>query len=54
MFDTLNTSVPVPSGVTREGIEQGEQRMLDAWWNELGYDDINVWRKWEKAEFSAR
>jgi len=54
VFDTLNTSVPVPSGVTREGIKQGEQRMLDAWWNELGYDDINVWRKWEKAEFSAR
>src|SRR5713101_4577828 len=54
VFDTLNTSVLAPSGVTREGIEQGEQRMLDAWWNELGYDDISVWRKWEKAEFSAR
>ena len=54
VFDTLNASVLAPSGVTREGIEQGEQRMLDAWWNELGYDDISAWRKWEKAEFSAR
>ena len=54
VFERLNGFVPAPSGVTREGIERGEQRMLDAWWNELGYDDISVWRKWEKAEFSAR
>jgi hypothetical protein len=50
VFDALNVSVPAPSGVTREGIERGEPSMLDAWWNELGYDDISVWRKWEKAE----
>jgi FecR protein len=54
VFDTLNAFVPAPNSVTREGIERGEQRMLDAWWNELGYDDISVWRKWEKAEFSGR
>jgi hypothetical protein len=54
VFDTLNAFVPAPNSVTREGIERGEQRMLDAWWNELGYDDITVWRKWEKAEFSGR
>jgi len=54
VFDTLNAFVPAPNGVTRQGIERGEQRVLDAWWNELGYDDISVWRKWEKAEFSAR
>src|SRR6266478_3196185 len=54
VFDTLNTFVPAPNGVTREGIERGEQRMLDAWWNQMGYDDISVWRKWEKAEFSGR
>jgi hypothetical protein len=50
VFDALNASVPAPKGVTREGIERGEPRMLDAWWNQLGYDDIGVWRKWEKAE----
>ncbi len=54
VFDALNASVPAPNGVTREGIEQGEQKMLDAWWNELGFDDIGVWRKWEKTEFYGR
>ena len=54
VFDALNASVPAPKGVTREGIEGGEHAMLDAWWNELGYDDIAVWRKWEKAEFYQR
>lgn len=50
VFDALNAAVPAPSGVTREGIARGEQTMLDAWWNQLGYDDISVWRKWEKTE----
>ena len=50
VFDVLNAAVPAPKGVTREGIERGEPAMLDAWWNELGYDDIGVWRKWEKTE----
>jgi hypothetical protein len=50
VFDRLNALVPVPSSVTREGIARGEQAMLDAWWNELGFDDIAVWRKWEKTE----
>jgi hypothetical protein len=54
VFDALNASVPAPSAVTREGIDRGDQGMLDAWWNELGFDDISVWRKWEKTEFSAR
>jgi hypothetical protein len=54
VFDALNAFVGAPNGVTREGIERGEQRMLDAWWNELGYDNIGVWRKWEKGEFLAR
>jgi hypothetical protein len=54
VFDALNASVPAPIGVTREGIARGEQQMLDAWWNELGYDDISVWRKWEKTEPAGR
>jgi hypothetical protein len=54
VFDALNAWVPAPSGVTREGIVRGEHAMLDAWWNELGYDDIGVWRKWEKTEFYQR
>ena len=54
VFDALNAAVPAPKGVTREGIARGEHAMLDAWWNELGYDDIGVWRKWEKKEFYQR
>jgi hypothetical protein len=50
VFDALNAAVPAPGGVTRDGIIRGEQAMHDAWWNELGYDDISVWRKWEKTE----
>ena len=51
VFDRLNEFVPAPGSVTRDGIERGQPAMLDAWWNELGYDDISVWRKWEKTEF---
>jgi FecR protein len=54
VFDALNASVPAPNSVTREGIVHGAHAMLDAWWNELGYDDIGVWRKWEKTEFYQR
>jgi hypothetical protein len=54
VFDALNGSVPAPNGVMREGIVRGEHTMLDAWWNELGFDDIGVWRKWEKTEFYQR
>jgi hypothetical protein len=50
VFDRLSAFVPAPSSVTREGIARGEQAMLDAWWNELGFDDIAVWRKWENTE----
>lgn len=50
VFDRLNAFVPAPSNGTRAGIEQGDQKMLDAWWNELGFDDIAVWRKWEKKD----
>jgi hypothetical protein len=50
VFDRLNAFVPAPRSVTRAGIEQGDQQMLDAWWNELGFDDIGVWRKWEKTD----
>jgi len=43
VFEALNAAVPAPEGVTREGIVRGEQAMLDAWWNQLGFDDIAIW-----------
>ena len=50
VFDVLNRFVPAPTGVTKDGIAREDQPMLDAWWNELGFDDISVWRTWERKE----
>jgi hypothetical protein len=54
VFDRLNVFVPAPSSVTHEGISRGERVMLDVWWNELGFDDMAVFRKWEKTEILGR
>jgi hypothetical protein len=40
---------PPPAKVTKEGILRLDQPMLDLWWNELGFDDISVWRYWERS-----
>jgi hypothetical protein len=47
--DRLAGLVPAPAGVTRAGILHLDQAMLDRWWNELGYGDISLWRRWERA-----
>jgi hypothetical protein len=49
VFDHLRSLAPPPPGVTREGILRLDQPMLDRWWNELGFDDISVWRFWERS-----
>jgi FecR protein len=49
VFDRLQEFLPVPPGVTKEGILRLDQPMLDLWWNELGFDDISVWRHWERS-----
>lgn len=49
VYDRLAKLVPPPSGVTKERILRGDQPMLDLWWNELGFDDISVWRHWERS-----
>src|SRR5579862_246755 len=36
------------AGITEEGILHLDRPMLDRWWNELGFDDISVWRYWER------
>jgi hypothetical protein len=41
--------VPPPATVTKEGILRLDLPMLDLWWNELGFDDISVWRHWERS-----
>jgi len=49
VYDHLAKLAPAPAGITREGILRLDQAMLDRWWNELGFDDISVWRHWERS-----
>jgi hypothetical protein len=49
VYDRLRELAPPPAGVTQEGILRLDQTMLDLWWNELGFDDISVWRHWERS-----
>ena len=49
VYNRLSQFVPHPATVTKEGILRLDQPMLDLWWNELGFDDISVWRHWERS-----
>ena len=49
VYNRLSQFVPPPATVTKEGILRLDQPMLDLWWNELGFDDISVWRHWERS-----
>ena len=48
VYDRLAQFVPPPSAVTREGVLNGDRRMLDEWWNALGLGDASWWRMWEQ------
>ena len=41
--------VPPPAGVTRNGILNLDQSMLDLWWNSLGLGEISLWRFWKQS-----
>jgi FecR protein len=47
VYVRLRELVPPPPNVTKQGILRLDQPMLDLWWNQLGFDDISVWRHWE-------
>ena len=49
VYDRLAALAPPPARVTKEGILRLDQSMLDLWWNALGFDDISVWRHWERS-----
>jgi hypothetical protein len=49
VYDRLAVLVPPPSGVTRDGILQLDQQMLDLWWNQLDLGEISLWRTWERS-----
>lgn len=43
--------VPPPNGVTRSGILNLDQSMLDLWWNALGLGEISQWRFWQQSAY---
>jgi hypothetical protein len=49
VYDRLKDVAAPPAGVTKQGILSLDQPMLDRWWNALGFDDIAVWRDWERS-----
>jgi hypothetical protein len=49
VYNRLSAFEPPPAGATKQGILQLDQPMLDSWWNALGFDDIAVWRRWERS-----
>jgi hypothetical protein len=49
VYQRLKKFTPPPAGVTKEGILHLDRAMLDLWWNALGFDDIAVWRHWERS-----
>ena len=49
VYDRLRGVAPPPASVTKEGILRLDEPMLDLWWNALGFDDISVWRHWERS-----
>jgi hypothetical protein len=55
VYDRLAELKPPPRGVTREGVLNGDRRMLDSWWDVLDYGDSSWWRIWKRPPpFGAR
>jgi hypothetical protein len=52
VYDRFAALVPPPPGVTRDGILNLDQSMLDLWWNALSLGDIYLWRYWEQSSSS--
>jgi hypothetical protein len=49
VYDRFATLVSPPPGVTRDGVLDLDQSMLDLWWNVLNLGDIYLWRYWEQS-----
>lgn len=47
VYDRLALLTPPPKDVTRDGILRLDQKMLDSWWNSLGYGDVYLWHMYE-------
>jgi hypothetical protein len=48
VVDRLSVLVPMPDGVTRDGVLAGDRTMRDAWWEALGLGTADWWRTWRQ------
>jgi hypothetical protein len=49
VYDGLAALAPPPADVTREGILRLDRKMMDSWWNSLGYGDVYLWHMYERT-----
>jgi len=49
VYGRLASLAPPPADVTREGILRLDQKMMDSWWNSLGYGDVYLWHMYERT-----
>src|SRR5262245_29185128 len=49
VYARLAELVPPPEGVTRAGVLAGDHAMLDRWWDELGFGEMEWWRLWQRS-----
>jgi hypothetical protein len=49
VYDRLAALVPPPQRVSRDGVLAHDRKMLDLWWNQLGYGDTSLWRTFERS-----
>ncbi|MEO8128738.1 MAG: FecR domain-containing protein [Bryobacteraceae bacterium] len=47
VYTQMASMAPPPDGVTREGVLALRQPMMDQWWDSLGLDSANWWRRWK-------
>jgi FecR protein len=51
VYDRFAALVPPPKGVTRPGVLNLDQSMLDLWWNSLDLGEISTWRFWQQSSY---
>ena len=48
VFDRFGELVPLPSGISRDGVLHRDARAIDECWNALGLENTGWWRGWER------
>jgi len=48
VFERFAQLVPLPPGVTREGVLRGDARAIDLCWDALNLEDTSWWRGWDR------